>query len=180
MKKRIIIGIVLAIVIAGSFLIFTDNNKKCNTNALEFKKEYEKYNANLIKLSIDDDNPMVKMNKNNIINKIDSSNGILFFGNPKNNDSRTIVKELLKVAKDYDCEVIYYYDINDLKNDDVYTKLETKLSGKSLTNNIVIFYKKGEITKYQEYVKGTKKLNKNLVEGFDSISGGMCEVAKQC
>ena len=86
----------------------------------------------------------------------------------------------MKVAKDYDCEIIYYYNINDLKNDDVYTKLETKLSGKSLKNNTIIFYKKGEITKYQEYVKEIKELNKNLVEGFDSISGGMCEVAKQC
>ena len=180
MKKRIIIAIVLAIVIVGSVFIFTGNNKNCNTNALEFKKEYEKYNNSLVKISISDDNPMVKMNKSNIIKKIDSSSGILFFGNPKNNNSRTLIKELLKVAKDYDCEIIYYYDINDLKNNDVYTELETKLADKSLENNIVIFYKKGEITKYQEYVKEAKELNKNLVEGFDSISGGMCEVAKQC
>lgn len=179
MKKKIIIGIVLVIIIITGIIIFS-NNKKCNTNALEFKKEYEKYNTSLVKLSISDDNPMVKMNKQNIIKKIDSSNGILFFGNPKNNDSRTLIKELLKVARDYDCEIIYYYDINDLKDNNVYDELQTKLGEYSLKNNIVIFYKKGEITKYQEYVKDIKGLDKNLVEGFDSISGGMCEVAKQC
>lgn len=175
MKKIIILGILLVAIVTGC----GDNNKKCNTNALKFKEEYEKYNK-VLKLDIKDDNPMVKMNENDIIKKIDSSNGILFFGDPKNSDSRTLVKELLKTAKDYDCEIIYYYDINDLKDNNVYDELQTKLGEDKLKNNIVIFYKKGEITKYQEYIKDIKELDKNLVEGFDSISGGMCEVAKQC
>ena len=175
MKKTIIIVILLVAFITGC----GDNNKKCNTNALKFKEEYEKYNK-VLKIDIKDDNPMVKMNTKNIINKIDSSNGILFLGNSKDKDSRTLVKELLKVAKDYDCEIIYYYNIDDIKDDNVYNELQNKLVEDKLKNNIVIFYKKGEITKYQEYVNNIKELNKNIVEGFESISGGMCEVAKQC
>ena len=180
MKKKIIIGMVLlVIIIVGLIIVIKDNNKKCNTNALKFKREYEKYNT-ILKIDIKDDNPMVKMNKKNIINKMNSSNGILFFGNPKSGDSRILVKELLKAAKDYDCEIIYYYNVNDLKDDKVYNELQTKLGDKELKNSVVIFYKKGEIVKYQEYIKNINILNKNLVEGFDSISGGMCEVAKQC
>lgn len=174
MKKIIVVGILLVTLVTGC-----GNNKKCNTNALKFKEEYEKYNK-VLKINIKDDNPMVKMNKNNIIKKIDSSNGILFLGDSKDKNSRILVKELLKVAKDYDCEIIYYYNINDLKDNNIYDELQTKIGEYSLKNNIVIFYKKGEISKYQEYVKDTKELDKNLVEGFDSINGGMCEVAKQC
>lgn len=174
MKKIIVVGILLVTLVTGC-----GNNNKCNTNALKFKEEYEKYNK-VLKIDIKDDNPMVKMNKNNIIKKIDSSNGILVLANPKDKDSRTLVKELLKVAKDYDCEIIYYYNIDDLKDNSIYNELQTKVGDYSLKNNIVIFYKKGEISKYQEYIKNTKELDKNLVEGFDSISGGMCEVAKQC
>ncbi len=181
MKNKIIFGIVATIIITICIVIFAGNNKECNEQAIEFKNTYEKYNDNLEKLNIDEDNPMSKINKEDIINKIDSSNGIIFFGNPKNNESRILINELLKVAPDYNCEVVYYYNLMKLDiNSEIYSKLKEKLGDYELKNSIIIFYKKGEISKYVEYNKDSKEINKNIKEGFNSINGGMCEVAKQC
>lgn len=181
MKNKIICGIVVIITIIICIIIVGINNKECNEQAIEFKNIYEKYNDTLEKLNIDKENPMSNINKEDIIKKIDSSNGIMFFGNPKDNESRILVKELLKIAPDYNCEVVYYYDLTKIDNNNgVYSKLKEKLGENELKNNIIIFYKKGEISKYVKYSKDNNDIKNNIKEGFDSINGGMCEVAKQC
>lgn len=180
MKKKIIIGVVLAIIITGSILIFRDK-EQCNDNALKFKEIYEKYNKSKEKLNIKDDNPMVKINKEDIVKKINKSDGVIFFGTPKENESRILVKVLLEVSKDYDCEVIYYYDLSKLdKESDIYKELQTKLGDYKLKNGTIIFYKKGEIVGYTEYKDNYKDMKKEINTNFTSISSGMCEVAKQC
>ena len=181
MKKKIIVGIILVVIITCGIIVFLPSNEKCNDQALEFKKIYEEYNNRLLKLNIKDNNPMSKINKEDIIKKIDSSDGIIFFGSPNDNESRKLVRELLQVAPDYNCEVIYYYDFTKLdKNSEVFSKLKEKLGDNEFKSNIIIFYKKGEISKYIEYSKDIKEIKKNIIDGFDSINGGMCEVAKQC
>ena len=180
MKKKVIIGIVLVIFITGSILIFS-NKEECNENALKFKETYEKYNNKKEELDIEDNNPMVAINKEDIIKKIDKEDGIIFFGTPKENESRLLVKTLLEVSQDYSCEVIYYYDLNKLdKDSDIYKEIQTKLGNHELKNGSVVFYKKGEIVGYSEYNKNTKTMKKTIDAGFTSISGGMCEIAKQC
>jgi hypothetical protein len=181
MKKRIIIGIILAIAITGGIILFTDNDEKCNDSALKFKETYEKYNNTKEKLTIKDDNPMVAIKKENIITKIDKGNGVIFFGTPKENESRLVVKNLLEVSKDYNCEVIYYYDLTNLdKESDIYKELSSKLGDNELKNGIVIFHKNGEVVECVEYNKNTKEMKLEIDSGFSAVNNGMCEVAKQC
>ena len=181
MKKRIIMGIILATVITGGIILLTGNEEKCNDNALRFKETYEKYNTTKEKLIINDNNPMVEIKKEDITKKIDKGNGVIFFGTPKEDESRLVVKSLLEISKDYDCEVIYYYDLSKLdKESDVYKKLITRLGDNELKNGTVVFHKNGEIVEYVEYNKNTKEMKLQIDSGFNLINKGMCEVAKQC
>ena len=179
MKNRMVIGIILAVIITTGILLYPKKDEKCNYSAEKFKETYEKYNKTKEKLTIKNDNPMVEIKEENIIKKIDNGNGVMFFGSPKENESRLLVKTLLQVSKNYDCEVIYYHDLSKLDKENVSKEISKKLGDKSLKNGIVIFHKKGEISKYVEYNKESD-IKKELNEGFTSISGGMCEVAKQC
>ena len=181
MKKKIIMGIILVAVITGSILIFSNKEENCSDDALKFKEMYEEYNDKKEKLDIKKDNPMVAINKADIVKKIDEEDGVIFFGTPKENKSRLLVKTLLEVSQDYSCEVIYYYDLSNLSKDsDIYKELQTKLGDYQLKNDMVVFYKKGEVVGYSEYNKDTKLMKKEIDKGFTSVSGGMCEIAKQC
>ena len=210
MNKKIIIGSAgaILIIIGVLILVFVNNSSsKCNDNALVFKKEYEKYNNKemkkdnkkykLTKLSISENNPMKKLTKKEIIDKLNSMTGVVFFTSPLDFASREMIPTILEVSKSFDCEVIYYYDIDEIssasmKNEilNVLRKKDEKLE--EVKNSTILFIQKGEIKEIQigipenyEYGKKIndtqkKTLNRVLKNGFNSINNNMCEKAKQC
>ena len=210
MNKKIIIGSAgaILIIIGVLILVFVNNSSsKCNDNALVFKKEYEKYNNKemkkdnkkykLTKLSISENNPMKKLTKKEIIDKLNSMTGVVFFTSPLDFVSREMIPTILEVSKSFDCEVIYYYDIDEIssasmKNEilNVLRKKDEKLE--EAKNSTILFIQKGEIKEIQigipenyEYGKKIndtqkKTLNRVLKNGFNSINNNMCEKAKQC
>ncbi|MBR4618782.1 MAG: hypothetical protein IKO49_05710 [Bacilli bacterium] len=205
MKKRIIIGIIILIVgVVGiiSGIKIANKEKECNQSALKFKKEYESYNNEeikyqnkkykLSKLTISDNNPMKSLNEKEIINKLTNTTGVIMFTSPIDYISREMIKVLLEIAPSFDCDTIYYYDIDELNNEELVNEIKKKLDVENLVNGTIIFVKEGKVSQLQvgitkEYKYGKKisetqkkELSRTLKNGFNSISGGMCEREKQC
>ena len=220
MKKKVVIAVLLIIAIITTVLIIKETKKECNTQAKRFKELYEKYNNKEItnngkkyklqELDIDKENKMIEINKESIYKKLSEKTSIIFLGSPKDYTSREMLKVLLEISKDNNCETIYYYDINKLndkykkgEDTELYGKI-TEILGDKITNNFedsenkkieagtIIFSKNGEIKTVIEGVSENydygKKINskqktdlKNKInEGFGEISGGVCEVRQQC
>ena len=220
MKKLVIIIGLIILVVGTTIFFIINNNKECNIQGKKFKNSYEKYNNKEIEynnkkyklqsLTIDEENPMVEISKEDIIKKLDSSTSIIIFISPKDYKSRELIKSLLEIAKSNNCETIYYYDIDKLndnyknnKDKDLYNSIIEKLGDnitktfddseeKKLENSTIIFSKDKEIklviedlTENYEYGKKLtteekKKLESKINEGFSELNGGVCEIRQQC
>lgn len=220
MKKLVIIIGLIILVVGTTIFFIINNNKECNIQGKRFKNLYEKYNNKEIEynnkkyklqsLTIDEENPMVEISKEDIIKKLDSSTSIIVFISPKDYKSRELIKSLLEIAKSNNCETIYYYDIDKLndnyknnKDKDLYNSIIEKLGDnitktfddseeKKLENSTIIFSKDKEIklviedlTENYEYGKKLtteekKKLESKINEGFSELNGGVCEIRQQC
>lgn len=112
-KEKIIIitiPILCAIVAIFSYI------KLINTNidALKFKKEYEKLNSeDYLEIEIEDNNPIVYANYEEILEVIKKGTGIIYLGFPECPWCRNAVPVLFDVAKDNNINRIYYMDIYD-------------------------------------------------------------------
>ena len=186
MKKLVIIIGLIILVVGTTIFFIINNNKECNIQGKKFKNSYEKYNNKEIEynnkkyklqsLTIDEENPMVEISKEDIIKKLDSSTSIIIFISPKDYKSRELIKSLLEIAKSNNCETIYYYDIDKLndnyknnKDKDLYNSIIEKLGDnitktfddseeKKLENSTIIFEKdkdiKDELVLLQDKIKG--------------------------
>lgn len=117
MKKIGILILVLSI-----FLLTGCVDK--NSDAYKFKKEYEDINNKdnghgnkYRELSISDDNPIVYATCKDIVEKINKKETFLvYFGFKECPWCRSIIEELLKVAKDREIDKIYYVDVKDIRD----------------------------------------------------------------
>jgi len=116
-SKLLLIIIILLLVITGC-------KNKTNNDGKLFKDEFEKYNDTYIALNIDEDNPFVIKTQEEIIKSIDSEKAfVVFYANPKDNNSRQMVDSIIKEAKNLSLKTVYYvqmdgesnYQINDKK-----------------------------------------------------------------
>lgn len=137
MKKlknmQILIPLILIVVliIASTIYIINYNNK----DQIKFKKEYENLNNQKLennnkarKVIIPGNNPIIYATAEEISKKIDNKETFaVYFGFSKCPWCRSIISNLLKVAKDLNVEKIYYVDvenirdIKELKNDKIKT-----------------------------------------------------------
>ena len=129
-NRIIIISLVLFTVCVIILLIYSILNKNVKSNdALKFRNEYMEYNDKTNEyldeayrlLNISEDNTVKYLNKKNIIKKLDSIKGIVFFGVPDDDNSRVIVESLLNKCHE---ENITIYYLNGSEIDD---KLEDEL-----------------------------------------------------
>lgn len=133
MKK--IIGLILVLVIGG--LLMTGCVDK-NSDAYKFKEEYESINnkdnghGNKYRsLSIPEDNPFVYANCKDIVEKIKNKETfVVYFGFKECPWCRSILTELINVAKDKEVEKIYYVDIKDVRDVKEYVDGEIKTTKK--------------------------------------------------
>ena len=95
------------------------------TDALKFKEEYEKkngeknekYNVVTRSVSIPKDNPIVYATAEDIVKKIDNKETfVVYFGFSDCPWCRSVVEELINVAKDNHVEKLYYVDVKELRD----------------------------------------------------------------
>lgn len=150
MKK--IFTVILIITFMFTLTGCTENKEpeKTKTDALKFKEEYEKqngvknekYNVVTRTVNIPEDNPIVYATAKDIVKKIDNKETfVVYFGFSDCPWCRSVVEELIKVAKDNHVERLYYVDVKELRN---VKKLDEN-------NNIVTSKEGGEY--YDELVK---------------------------
>ncbi len=109
--------IVLSLVVVGC--------EKEKTDAIKFKEEYESRN-NVVnehtkkknrELSIPKDNPFVYATADEIVEKINKKETfIVYFGFADCPWCRSVLEELIHVAKDRNVETIYYVDVLDIRD----------------------------------------------------------------
>lgn len=132
MKKILLIGI-----IGVSLFLLTGCVDK-DTDAYKFKKEYESINnkdngngKKYRKLNIANDNPFVYSTAEDIVKRLDKEETfIVYFGFKECPWCRSILTELINVAKDKEVEKIYYVDIKDVRDVKEYVDGEIKTTKK--------------------------------------------------
>ncbi len=95
------------------------------SDALKFKEEYESYNnqenssktARYLELDIPEENPMKYASLKEVMNVLDHGTAILYFGRPTCPWCRNAVSVLIDAAKEVGIKTIYYFDMDQIKND---------------------------------------------------------------
>lgn len=119
--KKIFLTLIALILV---FTVTACNNKKVNSDALAFKEEYEALNGKMARykkphrtLSIDEDNPYVKVTPAEVIKMLANKEEFyLYVGDPLCPWCRSVIEQSIKAAKDNGIEVIYYIDFWDDEN----------------------------------------------------------------
>ena len=127
MKKIGILMLVLSI-----FLLTGCVDK--NSDAYKFKKEYESINNKdnghgnkHRELSIPDDNPFIYATCKDIVEKMNNNETfVVYFGFKECPWCRSILNELINVAKDKEVDTIYYVDVKDIRDVKEYVDGEIK------------------------------------------------------
>ena len=154
-KKIFLIGGIALVVIAIASVLFinvTKDDKKDNSSALEFKKEYEALNGKMARynkphrtLNIDEDNPYVKITPAEVIKKLENKEKFyLYVGDPLCPWCRSVIEQSIKSAKENAIDTIYYIDFWDDENNEILRD--------------VYELKDGEIVKTHEETKEYKKM----------------------
>ena len=122
MKKILVIILTLAILVT-----LTGCTKKeiTKTDAIKFKEEYESLNGTKNEsngkeyrtISIDEDNPFIYSTAEEISKKIDNKETfIVYFGFKECPWCRSVLEELVAVAKKNNIEKIYYVDVKEIRD----------------------------------------------------------------
>lgn len=122
MKKILVIILTLAILVT-----LTGCTKKeiTKTDAIKFKEEYESLNGTKNEsngkeyrtISIDEDNPFIYSTAEEISKKIDDKETfIVYFGFKECPWCRSVLEELVEVAKKNNIEKIYYVDVKEIRD----------------------------------------------------------------
>lgn len=159
MKKEKILLIVLPIILLILALLSYFKISSLNTDAMKFKREYEKYNnkktdsgKEYLNLNIESNNPMKYKSADDLIDIISNKTGIIYLGFPECPWCRNAISVLLDVAEENDIKDIYYFNIKNER--DSYTLEDSKL-----------VYEKDE---NGNEIKGTKDYSK-LLKALDSV-----------
>ena len=136
--------LVISIIVIGYLMIKINENSKQNSinieyseDAIMFKYNYERLNGkknsdgNVYNtLSIAINKPIKYVNLEELVNIIDTEDGIIYISSPTCPYCRATVETLLQVVKDLNISKIYYYEIftgNDVANyDELMKELEEK------------------------------------------------------
>lgn len=113
-NKEVILSIIILVLMVILVLIKVP---KYENDSVKFKNEYESlnnkdtgYNKKYLEMNIDEDNPIVYVEFDELINIIKNDTAIIYFGFPECPWCRNAVPVLLDVAKELGIEKIYYYN----------------------------------------------------------------------
>lgn len=154
MKRKVLLCVFLLLIM---FTITGCN--KSNKSAAEFKKEYELLNGKRNKngkehrtVSIDNNNPYIKVTPEEIIKKIENKDSFyLYVGDSLCPWCRSVIEKSIEVAKENEINKIYYIDIWDEEGNEILRDKYELQDGKPV-----------------KVSDGTEEYNK-LLEYFDSV-----------
>ena len=115
--------VVIFLLITSFFLLLTGCTDK-ESDSYKFKSEYESLNGKVNdsghknrKVKISKKNPIIYKNEDEIIDMINKDNTfVVYFGNASCPWCRSVVKNLVEVAKDEGLSKLYYVDISDIRD----------------------------------------------------------------
>ena len=173
--KTIICAVIVIILIVSGYFIYQYKNKKdeesisnkqdvkltLTEDEKKFKKEYENLNDELDKIEIMEDNNIKYISLSESVKILKEGTGVIYYGTPKENDSRNAAVGLLKAMESTNLEEIYYVDITDVRDEYELNARET---------NVVISKKADQeyydlltlLKKYLPEYKLTTKLGKEI------------------
>ena len=145
----LIICLLIGIIIGKNKDVYNDNSNETQTdiktvgerNPIKFKNEYESRNGTIREkdgfvyntVSIDENNPIVYINLEELVYLIESQQeAIVFISTSDCPYCRASIESLLKAAKDLNIDTIYYYDISNNQEDD--EELKNKIIDKKIAN----------------------------------------------
>lgn len=138
--KKIIIGIICLLLL---FVFFVGilalknqndiNSNPSNSDAINFKNEYEKYNNilneednnTLKELSIKENNPVDIIDEEEALDIIKNKTGLIYMGVPSEQLSRVFAPILLQTLDNMGIDILYYLNIDDIRD-------TLKLNGKKI------------------------------------------------
>lgn len=167
-KTTIIIGVLLLLGCVYSIfnLVRLSNKEKPRSEALAFKEEYEKVNDKVIKddkkhrsLNIPEDNPYIKTDIKEIIEKINTKETFyLYVGDSLCPWCRSGLEKMIEVAKKEGVKNIYYIDFWDDNHKETLRDLyEVQVNGKKVS------YKKTQdaVDGYDQLIENVKDYVQN-------------------
>ena len=196
MKKRIVIIasiILIMIVFLSIFIFIKDNDVKISLtdDEIKLKENYEKYNnieydgVVLKKVIIESDNNVEYATSKNIVDWLKKDTNIIIFANECDNLSRDIVPFVINFLKKNNIEKYYYYDSQNIKEDNVYKKIVNILYNKELESDLIIptivFIKDGKIlglysnNKYDE-----EEIKEKITYYLDILNPTVCSTDERC
>lgn len=105
----------LLIILLSIFLIIGCSKKI--TDASKIKQEYESLNSSLIKVNIENDNPFVINEEEDIESLIQNKESfVVFYATSKDSTSRNMIETIIKVSKEVGLNKVYYVNRNDNTN----------------------------------------------------------------
>lgn len=140
MEKKGIIIIISTILVLITYLFIFSDTKYIDKDSYKFKKEYESINGKvrkkdgkkIRKVSININNPIKYSTAEEISKKIEKKDTfIVYFGFNDCPWCRSIIENLIEVAKEKELDKIYYVDIKDIRDEKILSdgKVGTKKEG---------------------------------------------------
>ena len=163
-----LIAILILVLIFG--ILFVKSNK--TSDAVKFKKEYEKYNDTKLKLDIDKSNPFVYVDSSKAKKIINNNTAMIYLGTPNDDKSRNVVNIILPLAKENEVKKIYYVDTSNITDNSLKKYVDSKIS--------VIFVISGEVIAtytYNEFNEDNIKKNINyyMQQTFNDYCDETCD-----
>lgn len=125
-KIYMVIILICTLVVVGicAFAIATHQEEN-KTDAIKFKREYEKYNDaliegtknRLVKVSISENNPIVYKTPKEIVDVLNNETAVIFLGNPICSLTRCAIEAMLKSASHNNIDKIYYVNIDGIRDE---------------------------------------------------------------
>lgn len=140
MKKvwTLILTSILLMTCIGCGKLNLNNPVDTNSDAYQFKQDYESYNEeeNAIVVNIDSNNPIKYATVDETFQLLEEKTGILYLGFPTCPWCRNMIESLIAAAKEEDIEQIYYFNPRTVKAEqpEQYDNLKMMLSDYLATN----------------------------------------------
>lgn len=116
-RKLIYCSLISILLIITLLCLFIVSKPKKKSDAVKFKEEFEKYNdSSNVVLNIDESNPFVYRDEKEIEKILRKNTGMIYLGNPTDDDSRKVLKTILKLAKENDVNKIYYVNTKNVES----------------------------------------------------------------
>ena len=130
-----------------------------------FKEDFEKENYNTkIKVNIPSDNPISYITEEDLVKKIENKEDIIvLFGYSKSIETRSMIENLINIAKTSNIKTIYYLDILEIRDEKTYQDNEIK----TIKNGTEEYNKLLELLKdnLDDYVVNNQSVGKRIYSG---------------